>query len=64
MKFLQVLEGYGQTECSAACTMTVPGDFNAGHVGPPIATNHVKLVDVKDMNYYADNDEGEVQFYI
>ena len=57
----QVLEGYGQTECGAAATITTPGDFTAGHVGPPIACNRIKLVDVPDMNYYAENGEGEVR---
>lgn len=27
----QFYEGYGQTECTAGCTMTVPGDFTAGN---------------------------------
>ncbi|XP_053735911.1 long-chain-fatty-acid--CoA ligase 1-like isoform X1 [Synchiropus splendidus] len=56
----QFYEGYGQTECTAACTMTVPGDWTAGHVGPPLPCNSVKLVDVEEMNYLAVNGEGEV----
>lgn len=55
-----VVEGYGQTECGAAATMTVPGDMSLGHVGAPIACNDIKLEDVKDMNYFAANNEGEV----
>lgn len=31
-----------------------------GHVGVPLACNHVKLEDVPDMNYFAVNGEGEV----
>lgn len=27
----QFYEGYGQTECTAGCTLTVPGDMNAGN---------------------------------
>ncbi|XP_072559777.1 long-chain-fatty-acid--CoA ligase 5 isoform X1 [Paramormyrops kingsleyae] len=56
----QIFEGYGQTECTACCTFTLPGDWTAGHVGPPINCNVVKLVDVEEMNYFASNSEGEV----
>lgn len=56
----QFYEGYGQTECTAGCTMTVPGDCSAGHVGAPLPCNSIKLVDVPEMNYLAENGEGEV----
>ncbi|XP_071267492.1 long-chain-fatty-acid--CoA ligase 1-like isoform X2 [Salvelinus alpinus] len=56
----QLYEGYGQTECTAGCTLTVPGDWTAGHVGAPLPCNSVKLVDVAEMNYLAANGEGEV----
>uniref|UniRef100_A0A1A8ETN5 Long-chain-fatty-acid--CoA ligase n=1 Tax=Nothobranchius korthausae TaxID=1143690 RepID=A0A1A8ETN5_9TELE len=56
----QFYEGYGQTECTAGCTMSMPGDWSAGHVGPPLPCNIVKLVDVAEMNYLAANGEGEV----
>uniref|UniRef100_A0A3B3YW85 Long-chain-fatty-acid--CoA ligase n=1 Tax=Poecilia mexicana TaxID=48701 RepID=A0A3B3YW85_9TELE len=56
----QFYEGYGQTECTAGCTMSMPGDWSAGHVGPPLPCNAVKLVDVAEMNYLAANGEGEV----
>ncbi|XP_064191093.1 long-chain-fatty-acid--CoA ligase 1a isoform X2 [Anguilla rostrata] len=56
----QFYEGYGQTECTAGCTMSMPGDWTAGHVGPPLPCNFVKLVDVAEMNYFAANGEGEV----
>ena len=59
---LQVFEGYGQTECTAGATLTLPGDYGAGHVGAPIPCNRIKLVDVKDMNYFAENGEGEVSW--
>lgn len=55
-----VYEAYGQTECTAGCTFTSPGDWESGHVGAPLACNHVKLEDVADMNYYSVNNEGEV----
>uniref|UniRef100_A0AAY4D4J5 Arachidonate--CoA ligase n=1 Tax=Denticeps clupeoides TaxID=299321 RepID=A0AAY4D4J5_9TELE len=56
----QFLEGYGQTECTAGCTVTLSGDWSAGHVGAPMPCNAVKLVDVAEMNYLAANGEGEV----
>uniref|UniRef100_A0A8C7J936 Long-chain-fatty-acid--CoA ligase n=1 Tax=Oncorhynchus kisutch TaxID=8019 RepID=A0A8C7J936_ONCKI len=55
----QFYEGYGQTECTAGCTMSVPGDWTAGHVGAPLPCNYVKLADVTEMNYFAANGEGE-----
>ncbi|CAI5784025.1 long-chain-fatty-acid--CoA ligase 1 [Podarcis lilfordi] len=56
----QFYEGYGQTECTAGCSLTVPGDWTAGHVGAPMPCNIVKLVDVEEMNYFAAKGEGEV----
>lgn len=56
----QFYEGYGQTECTAGCTLTLPGDYSADHVGPPLPCNAVKLVDVPEMKYLAVNGEGEV----
>uniref|UniRef100_A0A8B9RPJ6 Arachidonate--CoA ligase n=1 Tax=Astyanax mexicanus TaxID=7994 RepID=A0A8B9RPJ6_ASTMX len=56
----QFYEGYGQTECTAGCSVTLSGDWSAGHVGPPLPCNYVKLVDVAEMNYLAVNGEGEV----
>ena len=57
-----IFEGYGQTECTAGATFTLPGDSIAGHVGPPLPCNIVKVVDVPEMEYYARNGEGEVCF--
>ncbi|XP_062859103.1 long-chain-fatty-acid--CoA ligase 5 [Trichomycterus rosablanca] len=56
----QIFEAYGQTECTAGCTISLPGDWTAGHVGVPVPCNIVKLVDVEEMNYFASNNEGEV----
>uniref|UniRef100_A0A2K5ETF9 Arachidonate--CoA ligase n=1 Tax=Aotus nancymaae TaxID=37293 RepID=A0A2K5ETF9_AOTNA len=53
-------EGYGQTECTAGCCLTVPGHWTAGHVGAPMPCNLIKLVDVEEMNYIAAKGEGEV----
>jgi long-chain acyl-CoA synthetase len=47
-----VVEGYGQTECSAASTLTDYDDqASKGHVGGPLACNDVKLVSVGEMGY-------------
>ncbi|NXE23189.1 ACSL1 ligase, partial [Ardeotis kori] len=56
----QFYEGYGQTECTAGCSLSLPGDWTAGHVGAPMPCNIVKLVDVQEMNYLAAKGEGEV----
>lgn len=55
-----VFEAYGQTECSAGVTMTLPGDPIPGHVGCPLDCNYVKLIDVPEMDYFARNAIGEV----
>lgn len=60
-----VLEGYGQTECSAAATSTLYGDFTVGHVGPPIPSVEIKLIDVPDMLYFCSDmpcPRGEICF--
>lgn len=40
--------------------MTLPGDVDTGHVGPPLASAYLKLVDVPEMEYYARENSGEV----
>lgn len=55
-----IFEGYGQTECTAGCTFSMPGDWSAGHVGAPLPCAMVKLTDIPEMNYFAKNGEGEI----
>jgi long-chain acyl-CoA synthetase len=55
-----VVEGYGQTECVAGATLTIEGDCEPCQVGPPIACSKIKMVDVKEMNYFAKDGCGEV----
>ncbi len=51
-----MLEGYGQTECSAAATLSHVNDVKSfGHVGGPLACNEIKLVSVEDMGYRYDD---------
>ena len=56
-----VMQGYGMTENCANATLELVGDNRAGHVGPPVPTVEIKLVDVPEMNYTsAGNSCGEV----
>ncbi|KAK3697774.1 hypothetical protein QZH41_010322 [Actinostola sp. cb2023] len=55
-----IVEGYGQTECSAVCCLQFPNDLTAGHVGPPIPCNIIKLVDVPEKNYSVKEGKGEI----
>jgi len=48
-----VAQGYGATETSAASTLTMVEDLTVGHVGPPLGTAAIRLVDVPDMNYFS-----------
>jgi len=61
-----VLEGYGQTESSAAVSAQQPWDLGTvGHVGFPISTCEIKLVDVPEMEYKSTDKphpRGEVCF--
>jgi len=53
-------EGYGQTESTAAISISLPGDYFSGSVGTPGLCNEVKLVDVPEKNYFAKDGKGEV----
>ncbi|VDM41154.1 unnamed protein product [Toxocara canis] len=55
-----VVEGYGQTECSAAASAQMEGDPSVGHVGIPLMCNAIKLVDVPELEYYAQDNVGEI----
>ncbi|CAJ0602991.1 unnamed protein product [Cylicocyclus nassatus] len=55
-----VVEGYGQTECVAAATVSMEGDANAGHVGMVVPAARIKLVDAPELGYFAKDDAGEV----
>ena len=48
-----VVEGYGQTEGSAAEFISSPNDMmSVGHVGCPTSACEAMLVDVPDMGYF------------
>ena len=46
-----VIQGYGMTENCANATIADLADFRSGHVGAPMPTMELKLVDVPEMNY-------------
>ena len=46
-----IIEGYGQTESTAASFLTSILDPLSGHVGGPTVNVEYKVVDVADMNY-------------
>jgi len=50
---IPVVEGYGQTENAACCTVSLPEDMTtSGHVGIPTAASEVVLADVPEMGYF------------
>jgi long-chain acyl-CoA synthetase len=57
-----VIQGYGMTENCANATLAHLADYRAGHVGGPMPTMEVKLLDVTEMEYTTQQDPptGEV----
>ncbi|KAJ3603846.1 hypothetical protein NHX12_028587 [Muraenolepis orangiensis] len=47
-----IFEGYGQTECTAGCTFSMPGDWTAGHVGAPLPCSMVKLICIRGPSVF------------
>ena len=52
-------EGYGQTECAAAASLTWSQDPTNGHVGAPYPSCEFKLVDVPEMKYTSDDTDKD-----
>jgi long-chain acyl-CoA synthetase len=49
---IALVEGYGQTEGTAAATLSHPDDMSTvGHVGGPTGATEIVLVDVPEMGY-------------
>jgi long-chain acyl-CoA synthetase len=46
-----VVEGYGQTECGAAMSVSYPRDTTTGNIGVPAPQCQIKLVDIPEMDY-------------
>ncbi|CAB5185981.1 unnamed protein product [Rhizophagus irregularis] len=61
MDFLRVAfsvtfqEGYGQTETTGLGCATMFGDAQPSHVGPPVCSSELKLVDVPEMGYTSED---------
>jgi len=57
-----VIEGYGQTEGTAAGTSTILGETVTGHCGAPNPSVEIKLVSLPEMNYSATSNppRGEI----
>ncbi len=47
-----VIEAYGQTECSGACCIEMPGDPFVGTVGGPLSCSDIKVIEVPDLDYF------------
>lgn len=54
-----IIEGYGQTQSSAASFLTSIQDPEAGHVGGVKPSLELKVVDVPDMNYLSTDKDSE-----
>lgn len=53
-----IVEGYGQTESCAGSIVTHPADPECGHIGGPLPSLEIKLIDVPEMKYLStDKDE-------
>ncbi|PIK44518.1 putative long-chain-fatty-acid--CoA ligase 5 [Apostichopus japonicus] len=57
---IYVAECYGQTETTCCITHSLVQDPTAGHVGPVNPGLEMKLRDVPEMKYFAEQDQGEV----
>ncbi|CAF1162990.1 unnamed protein product [Adineta ricciae] len=57
---IPIVEGYGQTESTAAGTSTHITDMSCGTVGSPVSSVEIKLIDVPGTNYRANNNQGEI----
>ena len=55
-----IAEAYGQTESSAAGSVTHIMDLSCGKVGPPGPVTEIKLIDVPNTNYRSNNNQGEI----
>jgi len=55
-----VFEGFGSTETTAICTTQIPGDLETGVVGPPLPSARIRLVDVPEMDCWANDGRGEI----
>jgi long-chain acyl-CoA synthetase len=57
---IPIIEGYGQTETSAAGSTTHAVDMSYGTVGSPSLNSEIKLIDVPGSIYRSEINRGEV----
>ena len=63
---IQILNGYGMTECSPAVTVNTPYDFKFGSCGKPIPCCEIKIVDPDEFGVgelYVRGDNVMVGYY-
>ncbi|CAF2125197.1 unnamed protein product, partial [Rotaria magnacalcarata] len=53
------IECYGQTECIMGCWQS-PNDTLSRETGIPTPVNHIKLIDIPEMGYFAKDRVGEI----
>ena len=56
---VELMEGYGLTECVTACTVSPPGRYREGSIGIPIPGMQVTVVDAEAAEV-PNGDEGEI----
>jgi long-chain acyl-CoA synthetase len=57
---IPILQGYGQTESTAAGASTHITDMSGDTVGTPSPSVEIKLIDVPGTNYRSNNNQGEI----
>lgn len=57
---LPIIEGYGMTECTGACTVSHFNDTSNESAGGCVKTTKIKLIDVPEMKYYSKDLTGEI----
>uniref|UniRef100_A0A915IWN1 long-chain-fatty-acid--CoA ligase n=1 Tax=Romanomermis culicivorax TaxID=13658 RepID=A0A915IWN1_ROMCU len=55
-----VVQGYGCTEATAVVTCSLEGDYEPGHVGPPVSSCKVKLVALSETSNTGIEKAGEI----
>ena len=56
---IDINNGYGSTETTAASSLTWSNDPEGGHVGAPYPSRDIKLVDIPDMHYTCEDKDEE-----
>ena len=51
-----IIEAYGMTEVTGPSTCQYLSDTSSGNVGGPVCCTEIKLIDVPEMNYYANGE--------